>query len=461
MIKELYQIDLFRDATDDELEWIIANSNVVSLDPGDYFVREGERVDRFFIVLEGELQISRLVDDQRVVLGTTPRGIIGNEIALLNGTPSPNTAQAIAPTRLRVFGVRAFREMFTTCPTVSIRVLRTAAERMQMFAGFVKQQEKMAALGKLSAGLAHELNNPAAAASRAAKSLSEALPTLQALTMQLCGLGLETHQFDALLTFERQTGVRSAPLLTPMERSDREDALGDWLDTLDVANGWELAPAFVNTGIDSDELAALTSTLPSNALPEILQWLYQALCVADLLDEVNQSSARISDLVGAVKSYTYMDQAGVQEVDIHTGLDITLKVLHHKLKNVNLLREYDPHLPHIMARGSELNQVWTNLIDNAVDAMKGKGTIRVITRNEQHFVMIEIADDGPGIAPDTLPHIFEPFFTTKDVGVGTGLGLDISYRIVKQHNGTIEVHSQPGTTRFIVRLPVGSAASVG
>lgn len=459
MIKELNGIDLFDEATDDELEWIIAHSSVVALQPGEYFAHEGQRVDRFFVVLEGEMQITRMMEGQPVVLGTTPRGVIGNEIPLLQGTPSPSDVQAIVPTRLLVFDAHTFRKLVAACPTVGIRVLRTAAERLHSFAGLLKQQEKMAALGKLSAGLAHELNNPAAAARRSANSLREALPRLQELTMRLCGLGLEAPQFDALLAFERMVAMRPAPQLAPLERSDREDALGDWLDAHGVAEGWDLAPTFVNAAIDGDELAAATSKLPPDALPEILRWLHQALCVAGLLDEIEQSSARISDLVGAVKSYTYMDQAGVQEIDLHAGIDITLKVLHHKLKNVNLLREYDPRLPRIMARGNELNQVWTNLLDNAIHALGGNGTIRVITRHEQHFVMVEIADDGPGIAPEVLPRIFEPFFTTKDVGTGTGLGLDISYRIIKQHNGTIEVQSRPGQTRFIVRLPVGTPKS--
>ncbi|NJM06433.1 hypothetical protein HC891_09925 [Candidatus Gracilibacteria bacterium] len=205
-----------------------------------------------------------------------------------------------------------------------------------------------------------------------------------------------------------------------------------------------------------EELIDFSGQFPPTATPIIVTWLGEALTTNSLLDEIEQTSTRISDLVRAVKAYTYMDQAQVQDVDINQGLETTLAVFNHKLKNMNVLREYAPTLPKILARGGELNQVWTNLIDNAIDATNGEGTLRLLTRCEQDFVMAEITDDGDGIPPDVLPRIFEPFFTTKGVGVGTGLGLDISYRIVQQHGGSIEVQSQPGHTRFIVRLPLQS-----
>lgn len=457
-INELRDILIFQDLPDVELAWLLANSHEQWLASGDYFVRENELECRFYVVLEGELQVTRTVNGQPTVMGTTPPGIVGGELALLNRTPSQVTAQAIMPSRLLVLDERAFRESFANCPVFGSRIFQIAAERTQGYASYVKQQEKMAALGKLSAGLAHELNNPAAAARRAAQTLREGLMALHQRTMQLNTLGLNEQQLTALVTFQQQAAEQAAnvPPLSPLEQSDREDALDEWLDEHGVVGAWEMTAAFVTAGVTAEQLNSLVASLPPDSVAYVVTWLYQALATAGLLEEIEQSTRRISDLVSAVKAYTYMDQAPTQQVDIHKGLENTLMVMKHKLQNIHLIRQYDPQLPTILARGSELNQVWTNLLDNAIDALNGTGKIWVITRYENNFVMVEIADDGPGIPEEVQVRLFEPFFTTKDVGIGTGLGLDISYRIIRQHNGTIEVRSEPGRTRFIVRLPVGS-----
>ncbi len=459
-LPELETIGLFDDATGDELEWLVANSYEVKLDRGDYFFRENEQSNKFYIVLEGELQVTRTMDGQETILGTNPRGVIGGELALLNGTLSPVTVRAIGPSRLMVFNLPAFRAIFGACPTVGARILRIAAERASGMASLIKQKEKMAALGKLSAGLAHELNNPAAAAQRAAKTLREALVDLQAQTMKLCGAGLSQAQLDNLQAFQRQVQDRAAKArpLSPLEQSDHEEELGDWLVEQGVTNPWEMAVSLVGAGVTLNELAELTTTFPPDSANVTLVWLCLSLTATHVLEEIEQSTTRISELVGAIKQYTYMDQAPLQEIDLHKGLENTLKVLNHKLKQINVIREYDPAMPSILARGGDLNQVWTNLIDNAIDALDGStgDTIWIITRCENNFAMVEITDNGPGIPPAIQPHLFEPFFTTKEVGAGTGLGLDITYRIIQQHNGTIEVQSQPGHTRFIVRLPVGA-----
>ena len=452
---DLEAIPIFEGLSADELAWLDANSTEETLANGDFFIQEGDEETRFYVVLEGELQVTRTLAGKKTVVGTTPRGIIGGELALLNETPSSVTAQAIMPSRLLVLGANTFRALFAFCPKLGARVLQIAAERTQNIAGLVKQQEKMAALGKLSAGLAHELNNPAAAARRAAGTLREALPALQEQTVLLNSLGLTEDQLCALHDFQQRAAKQAAtaPALAPLEQSDREEALGDWLQEHGVDNGWELAPALVSAQLAPDDLEQLLQPLPPQAAPPVLAWLNQGLGAASLLDQIEQSTQRIAELVGAVKSYTFMDQGGMQEVDLHAGLDSTLAMLNHKLKGVKVVREYDPELPRVLASGSELNQVWTNLIDNAIDALGGKGTLRLITRCENSFAMVEVADDGPGIPEDVLPRIFEPFYTTKDVGVGSGLGLDITYRIIRQHNGTVEVQSHPGLTRFIVRLP--------
>jgi signal transduction histidine kinase len=456
-MQTLRELPLFQDSPDDELTWIVAHSAEVALATGEFYALEGEPTDTFFIVLEGELQVTRTIDGKPAVVGTIPKGLFANELPLLYGTPAFSTICAIMPSRLRVLALADFRGLFGACPVFGAQVLRMAAERTQWFAGLLKQQEKMAALGKLAAGLAHELNNPATAARRAARTLADLLPTLQDETVRLCDMGLQQEQFNKILALPREASARPAPALQPLERSDREDELSNWMDGLGVADAWELAPSFVAAGISADELQGISAALPPAQIATTLGWLHRALSAAGLINEIEQSTGRITDLVGAVKTYTFMDRAPLQEVDVHAGLDATLTVLNHKLKGITLIRSYDSTLPRLMARGGELNQVWTNLIDNAIDATGGAGTIHLITRNENNQVMVEVADDGPGIPKELLDKVFEPFFTTKEVGYGTGLGLDISYRIVEQHSGTLEVDSHPGLTRFIVRLPIGAS----
>jgi signal transduction histidine kinase len=455
--EELYQIPLFEGITDGEFQWLLDNSREVHLDKGEYFLREHDPETKFYIVLDGELQVSRIFNRETMVLGTTPRGIIGGELSILNDTPSEVTARTILPSTLLVFEPQAFRAIFSACPVVGGRILRIAAERMSSVAARVTQQEKMAALGKLSAGLAHELNNPASAARRSAQSLREALPALEEETIRLMALDLELGHIELLLNLQHELigRVANPVMLDALERADREDEMGTWLDENGVERAFEIAPILVKAGVTCHELTNLTETVGQEAAPGVLGWLGHVAMAYEMLDSVEQTTRRISDLVGAIKEYTYMDRAqGQEEVDIHRGLDTTLKVLNHKLKRIEVIREYDPDLPKVPGSGSSLNQIWTNLIDNAIDAMKGEGTLHVITRNENPFAMVEIQDSGPGIPPDIMPHIFEPFFTTKGVGAGTGLGLDIVYRIIRQHSATIEVQSRPGETRFIVRLPV-------
>jgi signal transduction histidine kinase len=456
-VDSLYQIPLLEAISDAELEWLINNGQEIHLTKGDYFIKEHDVDVRFCIVLEGEMQVSRLLQGVVTVMGTTPRGITCGQLNILNNTPSEQTIQAIMPCRLLVFGPEAFSANFSACPVVGSRILRIAAERMAMFVSQETHLEKMAALGKLSAGLAHELNNPAAAARRAAQSLRETLPALQVETMALNRYNFSLEQTEALIDLQRNliSRVSHAPVLNPLDRSDLEETVGNWLTDNDVNNGWEIAPVLVNAGFSLDELAELSNQVGSDALPQVIAWLGRNLTASELLDGVEQSTKRISDLVVAIKEYTYMDRApAASEVDLERSLETTLKVLNHKLKNINVIRDYDPTLPKIVGNGSDLNQVWTNLIDNASDAMNGRGTLNIITRNENTFAMVEITDSGSGIPPEVLPHIFEPFFTTKDVGDGTGLGLDTSYRIIQQHNGTVDVQSEPGRTRFIVRIPV-------
>jgi signal transduction histidine kinase len=322
--------------------------------------------------------------------------------------------------------------------------------------GYTQQREKLASLGTMAAGLAHELNNPAAAARRAAAHLQETTDKVQSFLCQLTK-HLEPVNWQQLLDASQEAldSQAQAPALDHLARSDRAEAIATWLADRGVASAWDSAPTFVSAGLDLPWLEDLAGKLPPASRVDALGWLEARLNLKSLVGQIEQSTGRIVELVKAVKSYSYMDQSPMQEVDVHEGLESTLTMLGHKLKNVTLLRSFDRSLPCIPAYGSELNQVWTNLIDNAIHAVNGCGKICIGTCRDDDQVLVEIVDNGPGIPPEVQTHMFEPFFTTKSVGTGTGLGLIISNRIVgDRHGGEIEFESKPGETRFKVRLPI-------
>lgn len=318
--------------------------------------------------------------------------------------------------------------------------------------------EKMAALGKLSAGLSHELNNPAAAAQRASARLAESLALRDAAARELTVCGLHKAQWDVLEEMMDASTVNVLDALGPLEISQREEQIEQWLEAHDVTDAWSLAAVLVRAGVDETGLDRLADAFPAEQLPAALRWISGAAAIREEANIVARSTHRISELVGAVKAYSFMDRAVEQMVDVHDGIDNTLVILAHQLKNVTITREYDRTLPKVHALGSGLNQVWTNIIDNAVDAMNGSGTITIRTRGEDGRVVVEIADNGCGIAQADISRVFEPFFTTKPQGSGTGLGLDIAWRIVtEEHGGSIAVESEPGNTVFRVSLPIAAA----
>jgi signal transduction histidine kinase len=451
---EIAQLELFQGIPEGEIEWMLANGEIVNLPAGVAFIRENQPAELFYVTLLGELQVSRVINGVREVFGTTPAGVIGGEIALLTGDVQLSTATTIMDSQLLVFDPDTFRRIFTEVPKIGARIVQVASRRMGGISQMVAQREKNSALGRLSAGLAHELNNPAAAARRSVRTLRDLLPALQHYTLALKLYQMDAEQIETLLHFQDRVLARKPDVLSAMERSDREEEMGGWLIAQGIHDGDQLAPTFVGHGMSLSELRALLESMDGQMASALVHWLNAALSANALLAEIDGSTQRISSLIDAVKSYTFMDQGEMQQVDIHAGLDNTLIMLHGMLGERNIVRQFDPRLPHITGRGAEINQVWTNLLHNAINATHANGTIWLITRLENEDVMVEIADDGHGIPPDLEPLVFEPFFTTRPLGDGVGLGLYVVNRIVRGHRGAIELYSKPGHTRAIVRLPI-------
>lgn len=451
----LRAMPLFSGLSDERLAWVCGQLTELALAPDEALVHEGEAGRGFFVLIEGALQITKRTNGSELPAGRHEAPAFLGEIPLLSGTPTVVTVRSSGPSRLLRLDDEAFRELIATDVTFSRTLFQAMTRRVAGMESFVRQREKLASLGTLAAGLAHELNNPAAAVARSTDRMRGIARELDLITCELHGVDLPHPTMERLKALSATATDGPAPARSPIEESDREEAFGAWLDARGVPSAWRIAPVFAASRLELPELEAVLAQAGAGVSPAV-RWLGATIELSALVDEASHGAGRIADLVKAMKSYSYMDQAPRQEVDLHEGLEATLTIMRHKLKHgITVVREYDPTLPKLSVFGSELNQVWTNLIDNAVDAMAGKGTLALRTRRDGAYAVVEIADSGPGIPQEVQTRLFEPFFTTKPVGKGTGLGLDISWRIVaNRHGGTIKVESAPGDTRFIVLLPL-------
>jgi signal transduction histidine kinase len=452
----LRRLPLFAGLSDADLSWLVAQAEPLTIRAGEVLIEEGSPGDTLFVLLGGEFQVSKRSGAAEVPLAVRGRGEVIGEMSLLDRAPRSATVRALQEGQVLVIRQETFARLLMTSPTAALTMLHTVTARLRENEALLRQREKMAALGTLAAGLAHELNNPAAAARRSSAQLREALAQWERASGALNASSLGPPQVEKLMALQRAMAERMSrpPLLDTLARSDREAEMQAWLEARGVDRAWELAPTLVGVGWDVRSLEAAVEGFAPDQLPVIIPWLGAGGTVRALLDEMAASAERIAEIVKAVKSYTFLDQAPIQDVDVHEGLENTLVMLRHKWKEgITVARDYAQAMPRIEAYGSELNQVWTNLVDNAVDAMGGWGELTLRTRVEGDRVVVEVQDTGPGIPPEVQARIFEPFFTTKPPGVGTGLGLHIAYHIVQRHAGRIEVTAQPGATCFRVTLP--------
>jgi signal transduction histidine kinase len=456
-LAELRGVDLFDGLDDAELEQWVALAKPRSVGPGEVIAEQGEAPPGLQLLLEGRAQAFILAQGRSEPVGHHIGPTWMGAIAVLTGGSLGVRMQAETDCRVAVVASDDFKRLAFAQPAIHQRVMRQVAPVMSRVTEVEQNRERLTSLGTMAAGLAHELNNPAAAARRAAAQLTEALDAIGSALGSFVEAGVEREDAERLVALQREATARAASCtaLDTLDASDAEEELLARLETLEVGEPWSLAEPLALARVDQRWLEQVAE-LAGPATDAALRWVAATIAAGRLAAELGESTQRMSALVGAVKSYAYMDRGGLQEVDLHEGIETTLTVLGYKLKHtaIAIVRDYDRALPKLTVRGSELNQVWTNLLDNAIDALGGQGTITIVTRAEGSCAQIEIADDGPGIPEEAQGRIFDPFFTTKEVGQGTGLGLATARRIVvDRHNGSLTLDSRSGCTVFRVQLP--------
>ncbi|MFE0575739.1 ATP-binding protein [Streptomyces albogriseolus] len=466
---EIGSLFLFEKLTPEQLRRLCEAGRVERYEPGTVYT-EGDPATCFYVMVEGTVVLSRRVGGDDVeVARTSQRGVYAGAMQAYLGDRVPqvynNSLRVTEPTRFFVLPADTFADIMQDWFPMAVHLLEGLFFGAKSAQQAIGQRERLLALGSLSAGLTHELNNPAAAAVRATASLRERVGKMRRKLRVISEGAYDRETLAGLIEIQERTAERvaKAPALSPLEASDREDLLSDWLDDHGVTEGWRIAPTFVQAGLDVDWLEQVAAAVDEETLPGAVGWLNYTVETELLMDEIQDSAARISHLVDAAKQYSQLDRAPFQVADVHELLDSTLLMLSGKLKGIRVAKEYDRALPRVPAYPAELNQVWTNLVDNAVAAMReadGEGTLTVRTARENDRLLVEFGDTGPGIPAEIRDRVFDPFFTTKPVGEGTGLGLDISWRIVvNKHHGSLRFESEPGDTRFQVLLPLTAPAS--
>jgi signal transduction histidine kinase len=463
----LHTIDQLRDVPEAQLQWVIDNSSILTIKEGELWFRPGMTAIGAYILISGRMHIYDLVNQEMRDVSTLEPKSISGYLPFSRGTTSNVYVEAMADSSVLLLPKEKFREMISQHFELTQALVHVMANRIRSFTSLQQQNEKMMALGKLSAGLTHELNNPAAAIVRSSDTLLEHLRLEPDDFKQIMAIRMDEKEVDAVNKKLWEVLDRSdKPKLTLMERTELEDKIAGWLEEHQVERAAEIAENFLEDGFTCDDLHDFKTHIPVPYLSPVFNWINSNLVTRKMVADINEASKRISDLVRSVKNFTHMDQGkGKELTDIRDGIRNTLTMLHYRFKkgNVSLIEEYDESLPRIYAMVGELNQVWTNLIDNALDAMEpaGHGQLIIRTEKEHDWAKTSIIDNGPGIPAEIQSRIFDPFFTTKEIGKGTGLGLDVVCRIIKQHHGSIRVQSQPGETIFVVCFPINDSAANG
>jgi signal transduction histidine kinase len=458
-VDEIRTLFLFEKLSEEQLGRLCRVGHVETVEPG-WVLREGEPALWFYVLLEGSVALYRQVGGDDVEINRTDeRGVYAGAFQAYLGDRIRqvynNSLRANVRSRFFVLGADDFAQLMREWFPMALHLLEGLFFGTQSTQQILQQRERLLALGSLSAGLTHELNNPAAAAVRATSSLRDRLADMR-LELATIASRFDPSTFASLVQLEAEAveGVKTAPQLTPMDTSDLEDRLGEWFEEHQISDGWDLAPVFVQAGLAETYLARVAEAVDAPNLESAVRWLTRAVEGEILMDEIQDSTTRVSTLIAAAKQYSQMDRAPYQVADVHELLDSTLTMLAPKLGDIEVRREYDRSLPPIPVYAAELNQVWTNLIDNAIGAMGPSGTLTIRTKRDEDFLSVAIGDTGPGVPEEIRSRIFEPFFTTKPFGEGTGLGLDISWRIVvNKHHGDLKLESKPGDTWFVARLP--------